>query len=55
MKLNWPERGEIEFETATMKYREGLEPSIKKLNFKAQAGMKIGIVGRTGSGKSSIL
>ena len=35
MKLNWPERGEIEFETATMKYREGLEPSIKNLNFKA--------------------
>jgi len=38
-----------------MRYREGLEPSIKNLDFSIQAGMKVGIVGRTGSGKSSIL
>lgn len=38
-----------------MKYREGIEPSIRDLSFRVQAGMKVGIVGRTGSGKSSIL
>ena len=38
-----------------MSYRTTLEPSLKGLSFKAQAGMKIGIVGRTGAGKSSIL
>jgi len=51
----WPIRGEIEFNAATMTYREELPPAIKNLSFKVEAGMKVGIVGRTGSGKSSIL
>ena len=52
---NWPENGQIEFNQVTMSYRKTLEPSLKGLNFKAEAGMKVGIVGRTGAGKSSIL
>lgn len=47
--------GAIEYVNASMRYRKELPPSIKNLSFKAEAGMKIGIVGRTGSGKSSIL
>lgn len=54
-KANWPDKGEVEFKEATMRYRECLEPSISNLTFKAQPGMKVGIVGRTGAGKSSIL
>lgn len=38
-----------------MKYREHMEPSLKELSFTAQAGMKVGVVGRTGAGKSTIL
>jgi ABC-type multidrug transport system fused ATPase/permease subunit len=38
-----------------MTYREELPPAIKNLSFKVESGMKVGIVGRTGSGKSSIL
>ena len=38
-----------------MRYRESLEPSIRSLSFKIQSKMKVGIVGRTGAGKSSIL
>lgn len=54
-KINWPAKGEIDISNAVMSYREGLEPSIKNLTFNVQPGMKVGIVGRTGSGKSSIL
>ena len=51
----WPSEGKIQFEEATMRYRREMDPSIVNLSFKAQAGMIVGIVGRTGSGKSSIL
>lgn len=51
----WPYKGEIVFDNITMRYREGLEPSVRNLSFVVQPGMKIGIVGRTGAGKSSLL
>jgi len=51
----WPVHGQIEFNNVTMRYRPTLEPSIQNLSFTVQPGMKVGIVGRTGSGKSSIL
>jgi len=38
-----------------MKYRSNLELSLKSLNFTIESGQRIGCVGRTGSGKSSIL
>jgi len=54
-KKSWPQQGEIQFINTTMKYRAELEPSIKQLTFTVQPNMKVGIVGRTGAGKSSIL
>jgi ATP-binding cassette subfamily C (CFTR/MRP) protein 1 len=51
----WPQKGEITLESVTMRYRETLEPALRNVNFKVEAGSFIGIVGRTGAGKSSIL
>lgn len=53
--VNWPEQGKIKFVNMTMKYREDLEPAVNKVTFEIEPGMKVGIVGRTGAGKSSIL
>jgi len=39
----------------SMRYRDGLDASINDLHCKVQAGMKVGVVGRTGAGKSTIL
>lgn len=52
---SWPERGAIEFQQVNLRYFEGEEPVLKRLTFKINAGEKVGIVGRTGAGKSSII
>ena len=51
----WPREGEIIFQNVKMKYRDTLEPSLKDLDLLIQPRWKVGIVGRTGAGKSSIL
>ena len=38
-----------------MRYREGLTPALRGLTCKIESGMRVGIAGRTGAGKSSIL
>lgn len=52
---SWPSQGAIVFKNVTMRYRENLEPSLRGLNFTVEPRHKVGIVGRTGAGKSSIL
>jgi len=51
----WPSQGQIEMKDVVLKYRPGLPVVIKGISMKVQAGEKIGIVGRTGAGKSSIM
>ncbi|CAF3931491.1 unnamed protein product [Rotaria sp. Silwood1] len=51
---NWPVEGKIEFETFKLSYRPELEPVLKGINLKTETQHKIGIIGRTGAGTSSI-
>ncbi|KAL0466905.1 ATP-dependent bile acid permease [Neurospora intermedia] len=52
--VNWPAHGSVEFINYTTRYRAELEPVLRNLTFKIEAHEKIGIVGRTGAGKSSL-
>uniref|UniRef100_A0A4X1UUX8 ATP-binding cassette sub-family C member 5 n=1 Tax=Sus scrofa TaxID=9823 RepID=A0A4X1UUX8_PIG len=51
---DWPQEGEVTFENAEMRYQENLPLVLKKVSFTIKPKEKIGIVGRTGSGKSSL-
>ncbi|KAL7422108.1 hypothetical protein Q5752_002751 [Cryptotrichosporon argae] len=50
----WPTKGAVTFENVQLKYRPELPLVLKGLTFSIKAGEKIGIIGRTGAGKSSI-
>ncbi|KAI0997292.1 ABC transporter 7 [Podosphaera aphanis] len=51
---NWPSEGSVEFIDYTTRYRKDLDPVLKNVSFKIKPGEKVGIVGRTGAGKSSL-
>ncbi|KAG7733572.1 hypothetical protein KL948_000774 [Ogataea haglerorum] len=51
----WPEKGEIVFKNVNMSYRPGLPLALRNLDVHIRGGEKVGICGRTGSGKSTIM
>ncbi|KAJ6414602.1 hypothetical protein OIU84_003577 [Salix udensis] len=55
LNLDWPFQGTIEFQNVMMRYMPSLPPALHGISFTVPGGMKVGIVGRTGAGKSSIL
>lgn len=50
----WPTRGEVKVTDLYVSYAPDLPPVLKGLNFSINQGERIGIVGRTGAGKSSL-
>jgi ATP-binding cassette subfamily C (CFTR/MRP) protein 1 len=50
----WPERGVVEFRDVELRYRPNTETVLRGLSFEVKGGEKIGVVGRTGAGKSTI-
>ncbi|VEU23739.1 DEKNAAC104893 [Brettanomyces naardenensis] len=52
---DWPQRGAISFRDVRMKYRPGLPYVLKGLTIDIKPGEKLGICGRTGAGKSTLM
>ncbi len=48
-------KGDIEFKDVSFKFSDTQEHLLKKVNFKIKAGQTVAIIGRTGSGKSTII
>lgn len=51
---DWPKYGNIRFVDYSIRYRPDSDPVLWNLNFEIEVGEKIGIVGRTGAGKSTL-
>ncbi|XP_055588089.1 ATP-binding cassette sub-family C member 4-like [Uranotaenia lowii] len=52
---NWPENGVIKYNNVDLRYTEDGDRVLKDLSFVIQSNEKIGVVGRTGAGKSSLI
>ncbi|KAK2947355.1 Multidrug resistance-associated protein [Blattamonas nauphoetae] len=51
----WPSVGNVNFENVTFRYRPGLPFVLRNVSFAVKGGETIGVCGRTGAGKSSLL
>jgi ATP-binding cassette subfamily C (CFTR/MRP) protein 1 len=51
---NWPQHGSVVFKDVSMSYRPGLPNVFHGISLSIKGGEKIGVVGRTGAGKSSL-
>jgi ATP-binding cassette subfamily C (CFTR/MRP) protein 4 len=55
LRQGWPSAGSLEYKNVTVRYRPSLPPALHGVSFKVPAGARVGIVGRTGAGKSSLV
>ena len=52
---NWPQEGALEFRHVSLTYPSATKPTLKDVCLSIKGGEKVGVVGRTGAGKSSLL
>lgn len=52
---SWPEQGRLQFRHVFLYYTPDEPPVLKDLSFDIMPKEKVGIVGRTGAGKSSLI
>lgn len=55
LPISWPHEGRIEFRQVTYKYSYETEAVLQRVSFVILPKFKVGIVGRTGAGKSSLI
>lgn len=55
VREKWPENGSIVFKNVSLRYSDVQPYVLKSLNFSIQSKEKVGIVGRTGAGKTSLI
>jgi ABC-type multidrug transport system fused ATPase/permease subunit len=51
---NWPSQGTVEFKDVKLRYRPNCDRALNGVSFKVAPGEKVGVVGRTGAGKSTL-
>lgn len=51
----WPTQGRIEYRALTLSHRPGLPPALRDVTLDIKPGEKVGIVGRTGAGKTTVV
>ena len=51
---DWPSKGIVKFKNYSTAYRQDLNPVLKDLTFETKENEKVGIIGRTGAGKSTL-
>lgn len=49
----WPHAGRVQFQSLTLSHRPGLQPALRDVTLDIEPGEKIGVVGRTGAGKTT--
>lgn len=52
---DWPRTGKVKFHNMSLRYDPNGAPILKNLRLEIQPGWKVGVVGRTGAGKSSLI